>query len=101
MSAYTDKFTLSSGDEIIIRGLRRRDLKLLRSEGKHPSEMGGDEADKTGLKADEVMDRVLELVLDPSIYEKLDDLYQGELLLMFKKVMELTYVSEQESKNSE
>ena len=94
--AYTEKFVLSNGTEIILRGLKRKEVKQLRKEKIHPGTLTPEEmADK----GEEVMDTMLKLVLDPDVFAMLDDLYEQEILKMFKRIMELTYVTEEESKN--
>lgn len=94
--AYTEKFTLSNGTEIILRGLKRREVKKLRKDKVHPGTLT---AEEMGEKGEEVMDSVLEMVLEPDVFILLDELYEQEILKMFKRIMELTYVTEEQAKN--
>lgn len=75
-----------------IRGLTRREVKQLRADG----------IDLSGLRpgdAEEVMDRVFAMIgLD---LEQVDGLVYGQVVDLFQDIMKLSFLSEDERKNSD
>lgn len=89
----TKEFETSQGT-VTLRGLKRGEIKKLRSAGIN---VGGN------IPLENLEDHtaaVLAVILPESFMEKFDDLEESEILQMHREVLRLTYPAEDQSKNS-
>lgn len=85
---------VSIGGEWEIRGLKRREVKQLKSEG---FDIKDHEPDLEQIE--QTAEKVLKIILTPEQFNLLDDLYDGEPIVLYTEVIKLTYPSGAEAKN--
>lgn len=79
------------GDEIFkVRGLKRREIKTLKEKGVNLAIMTSENSDSS-------MEEVTKLVFGED--RRIDDLFEKEYYYLFKKILDLTYLSPDEIKN--
>ncbi len=88
----TEVFETSQGS-VTLRGLKRGEIKRLRAAGYN---FGGEVPYE---KLEEHTEAVLRVVLPEEFMPKLDDLEEVEILKMHRKVIQLTYPTEEQEKN--
>ena len=79
---------------ITVRGLKRGEIKALKAQGINfgagiPVE-----------KIEESTAAALKIILSPEDYERLDEFFEADLLKIHRTMIELTYPSEEQAKNS-
>ncbi|MCF8094472.1 MAG: hypothetical protein K9J79_03835 [Desulfobacteraceae bacterium] len=83
----------AGGREIQVRGLKRKEVKWLRTE--HGINLSGLRVSQ----ADEAADKVFEIILAPEDIEYLNEQCNSESVRVFNEIMKATYGSGEEAKN--
>lgn len=89
----TKEFETSQGN-VTLRGLKRREIKVLKGQGIN---FGGIIPIE---KLEESTEAALKLVLPEAFMDNFDELEEAEILAMHREVMRLTYPTEEQGKNS-